>query len=201
MEHALQSQMPQDLEPAESDLVADQTAEGLVNPASGIANDYLNLFNEIVMLIEQLPTMPELIEDIKAWRPTSYEDYFLNSPLPGRSSALEAYQLLDAGFRKEFEAVVAELDQQATGIVATIRLHMRAKAAEDPDGLDSICARGGSTIRNTLERAVFIVNDGLKGIERYKRAKEARLDRIRRQATRDVEDFYNKPIWARDEDA
>ena len=34
-------------------------AEALVNPASGLANDYLNLFNEIVMLVEQLPTMPE----------------------------------------------------------------------------------------------------------------------------------------------
>jgi len=30
-------------------------AEAIVNPASGLANDYLNLFNEIVMLIEQLP--------------------------------------------------------------------------------------------------------------------------------------------------
>ena len=29
-------------------------AEALVNPASGLANDYLNLFNEIVMLLEQL---------------------------------------------------------------------------------------------------------------------------------------------------
>ncbi|HTJ03030.1 MAG TPA: hypothetical protein VL492_09555 [Methylovirgula sp.] len=33
-------------------------AEAIVNPASGLANDYLNLFNEIVMLIEQLPVMP-----------------------------------------------------------------------------------------------------------------------------------------------
>src|ERR1700759_5053507 len=38
----------------------EKRAEALVNPASGLANDYLNLFNEIVMLIEQLPTMPEL---------------------------------------------------------------------------------------------------------------------------------------------
>jgi hypothetical protein len=28
-------------------------ASALVNPASRLANDYLNLFNEIVMLIEQ----------------------------------------------------------------------------------------------------------------------------------------------------
>jgi hypothetical protein len=46
--------------------------------------------NEIVMLIEQLPSMPELIDDIFAWRPTSYQDYFTRSVLPGRGSALEA---------------------------------------------------------------------------------------------------------------
>jgi len=121
--------------------------------------------------------------------------------LPGRSSALEAYKQLDASFRREFENVVAELDQQATGVVGTIRLHMRAKADEDPFGLDSICQRGGAAIRGTLDKAVALVNEGLRGIERYKRAKRARLDRIRRQATKDVEDFYNNPIWPSDDDA
>ncbi len=78
-------------------------AEAIVNPASGLANDYLNLFNEIVMLIEQLPAMPELIDDILKWRPVSYQSYFSNSILPGRVSALEAYEKLDLSFRKDFE--------------------------------------------------------------------------------------------------
>ena len=85
MAHALREQ-------THDDAARSSIADDLVNPASGIANDYLNLFNEIVMLIEQLPTMPELIDDIKAWKPTSYEDYFIHSPLPGRESAIEAYQ-------------------------------------------------------------------------------------------------------------
>src|ERR1700686_5113082 len=61
-------------------------AAALVNPASGLANDYLNLFNEIVMVIEQLPEMPELIDDLLAWRPTTYIEYFTRSVLPGRHS-------------------------------------------------------------------------------------------------------------------
>jgi hypothetical protein len=193
MVHAIREQM-------QDEAVQSSIADDLVNPASGIANDYLNLFNEIVMLIEQLPTMPELIDDIKAWKPTSYEDYFVNSPLPGRESALEAYQKLDAAFRREFEQVVAELDQQATGIVATIRLHMRAKGDSDLEGLEAICTRGGGALRDTLERAVAIVNEGLQGIQRYHRAKRARLEKIRQQSMKDVEEFYNKPIWRRDED-
>ncbi|MCC2096566.1 MAG: hypothetical protein KDJ29_06720 [Hyphomicrobiales bacterium] len=193
MAHALREQ-------THDDAARSSIADDLVNPASGIANDYLNLFNEIVMLIEQLPTMPELIDDIKAWKPTSYEDYFIHSPLPGRESAIEAYQRLDMAFRREFEQVVAELDQQATGVVATIRLHMRAKGDSDLDGLEAICSRGGNTIRETLERAVAIVNEGLQGIQRYQRAKLARLEKIRQQSKKDLEEFYNKPIWRRDED-
>ncbi|MGB7246524.1 MAG: hypothetical protein WBC64_07610, partial [Methylovirgula sp.] len=57
----------------------EKRAEAIVNPASGLANDYLNLFNEIVMMIEQLPAMPELIDDILQWRPVTYQAYFAKS--------------------------------------------------------------------------------------------------------------------------
>ena len=55
------------------------------------------------MLIEQLPSMPELMQDLQTWRPTSYRDYFGNSPLPGRHSALEVYDQLDSAFRAAFD--------------------------------------------------------------------------------------------------
>jgi len=170
-------------------------AVSLVNPASGIANDYLNLFNEIVMLVEQLPSMPDLFEDVKNWRPVSYRDYFAASSLPGSQSALEAYDRLDSFFRKEFEGVVGELDMQATGVVAAIRLHLRARKDSDPDGLSNICERGGAAMRSTLERAVTIVNDGIKGLERKALEREARLQAVRARAVADVEDFYARPIW------
>ena len=60
----------------------------LVNPVSGLANDYLNLFNELVMMLEQIPQMPELLQDLLAWKPVSYQDYFRDSKLPGRHCAL-----------------------------------------------------------------------------------------------------------------
>ena len=133
-------------------------AEALINPASGLANDYLNLFNEIVMLVEQLPTMPELFEDIQLWRPVSYRDYFRRSILPGRGTALEAYDRLDARFRQNFEAVVAELDRRATGAVAAVRKQF--KADDDPVALAALCERAGSTIRDVLDKATMLVNHG-----------------------------------------
>ena len=135
-------------------------ASALVNPASGLANDYLNLFNEIVMLIEQLPSMPELIDDIFAWRPTSYQDYFNRSILPGRSSALEAYAALSRTFRREFEALVGELDRMAVGAIAAIRRHHKAKGESEPDALSTLCLRCGEKMREVLDRATKLVNYG-----------------------------------------
>ena len=76
-----------DFESAGADSL-ESRAMALVNPASGLANDFLNVYNEILMLIELLPTMPELADDIAAWRPASYRAYFMQSPLPGSGSLL-----------------------------------------------------------------------------------------------------------------
>lgn len=135
-------------------------AEALVNPASGLANDYLNLFNEIVMLVEQLPTMPELFEDICRWRPASYRDYFLASVLPGRLSAIDSYNRLDPSFRQQFEALVEELDRRATGAVAVVRRQFRHLGEADSAALASICEKAGATIREVLDRATMLVNHG-----------------------------------------
>ncbi|GAC1334957.1 MAG: hypothetical protein NVSMB26_18540 [Beijerinckiaceae bacterium] len=143
---------------AEATLTA--RASALVNPASGLANDYLNLFNEIVMLIEQLPAMPELIDDIFAWRPTSYRDYFTRSVLPGRGSALEAYAALNETFRRDFEGLVGELDRMAVGAVAAIRRHYKTKGASEAEGLSALCARCGEKMRDVLDRATRLVNHG-----------------------------------------
>ena len=128
-----------------------------VNPASGLANDYLNLFNEVVMIIEQLPDMPELFEELLAWRPVTYQDYFEKSALASRGKALDNYARLDPGFRKEFETLVAELDRVAVGsVVALRRIYKKAETAQ-PGELEDACARHGVSLRALLERAAHLV--------------------------------------------
>ena len=168
-------------------------ASSLVNPASGLANDYLNIYNEVVMLIETLPQMPEAKEDIFNWRPTTYQDYFSKSILPGSKNALENYNKLDADFRKSFEDVVAELDRCATGSVVAIRRHFRQKGEDDPVALEQICARAGSTLREILLRASNIVDHGQQQAEEVAQKRADRLLMVRLQAIRDVQDFYSRP--------
>ncbi len=168
-------------------------ANSLVNPTSGLANDYLNTYNEIVMLIEALPSMPEARDDITAWRPTTYQDYFSKSILPGSQSALEAYAKLDSAFKKTFDEVLAELDRTATGCVVAIRRHFRLKGESDPEGLEAICSRAGASLREVLLRAQNVVDHGQTSIEEHAQRRADRLLMVRIQAIKDVQDFYAKP--------
>ena len=42
-----------------------------INPRTGLATDYLNHFNEAIMLLEMIPDMPDCAEDFLTWRPLS----------------------------------------------------------------------------------------------------------------------------------
>jgi hypothetical protein len=150
-------------------------AEAIVNPASGLANDYLNLFNEIVMLIEQLPAMPELIDDILQWRPIAYQSYFANSILPGRATALEAYVALDSGFRRDFEAVVSDLDRRAVGAVVAIRRQHKLHEDTSSEAMTEICLRAGEALRAILLNATDLVNHGTRA---PRETEQERADRL-----------------------
>jgi hypothetical protein len=130
----------------------------LVNPVSGLANDYLNLFNELVMMLEQIPQMPELLEDLLAWRPLSYQEYFQHSSLPGRHSALAAYERLNPSFRRRFETFVAELDVIALASVASVRRQFRDGVPDDMERVTMTCVRAGEKMRIILIRASRLVN-------------------------------------------
>lgn len=146
------------IEPPAGSASQELYSKSLVNPMSGLANDYLNLFNELVMILEQLPLMSDLYEDLCAWRPVSYRDYFLNSPLPDRHSALAAYEQLNPVFRKRFEAFVAELDVIALASVASVRRQFRDGAPTDQARLAETCERAGEKMRQILVRASRLVN-------------------------------------------
>lgn len=150
-------------------------AEAIVNPASGLANDYLNLFNEIVMLIEQLPVMPELIDDILKWRPVTYQSYFARSVLPGRVSALEAYSKLELSFRRDFESVVADLDRRAVGAVVAIRRQYKKQGDTSSPAMAEICERSGSALREILLTASDLVNHGHRA---PRETQQERADRL-----------------------
>jgi hypothetical protein len=63
-----------------------------VNPATGLAGDYLNHFNEITMLLGLVADSPDMIADIEDWRPLTYEEHFERSGFSAKALAIAAYR-------------------------------------------------------------------------------------------------------------
>ncbi len=64
--------------PAPSPSAAELMAAN-INPRTGLATDYLNHFNEAIMLLELIPDMPDCYELFLEWQPLSYAEHFIKS--------------------------------------------------------------------------------------------------------------------------
>lgn len=137
-------------------------AAALVNPASGVANDYLNVFNEILLLIENLPVLlPEMVDELLMWHPVSYREYFQNSRLPGSEKVLQIYDGLSDGFRHEFESLISSLDHLALESVKVIAEHRDPSGEINPDEVAEFCEAASAKMRRALVQAADLVNHGL----------------------------------------
>src|SRR6476659_6605104 len=74
-----------------------------INPRTGLATDYLNHFNEAIMLLEMIPDIPECSEDFLQWTPLSYAEHFTASNFKARDLAISAYEAADPDIRAEFD--------------------------------------------------------------------------------------------------
>lgn len=88
----------------------DVLAAANINPHTRLATDYLNHFNNVVMVLELVPDMPDMAEEVLGWAPASYEEYFRASHFRERDLAVAAYHAADHGIRDEFDAAITHLD-------------------------------------------------------------------------------------------
>jgi hypothetical protein len=109
-----------------------------INPRTGLATDYLNHFNEAVMLLEMIPDMPECSEDFLGWRPLSYAEHFTASNFKAKDLAIEAYDTADVRVRAEFDNVTSAITSILTAVGAAMREatqdKTRARLAEQASG-------------------------------------------------------------------
>jgi hypothetical protein len=88
-----------------------------INPNTGLATDYLNHFNEAIMLLEMIPAVPECAVDFLSWQPLTYAEHFVASNFKGRDLAIAAYNEAPARIRGPFDEVCATM----TSILMAIR--------------------------------------------------------------------------------
>ena len=92
-----------------------------INPRTGLATDYLNHFNEAVMLLEMVPDMPECAEDFLEWHPLSYAEHFHACNFKARDLAIEAYESADTVTRTEFDNITSAMTSILTAVSTAMR--------------------------------------------------------------------------------
>lgn len=93
-----------------------------VHPESGLATDYLNHFNEVVMLLEMLGDMPDMAEEVLAWAPCAYCEHFKRTGYAGADTVVAAYAAAPKALRAHFETLIAALD----GVLADAQEKVRS---------------------------------------------------------------------------
>jgi hypothetical protein len=131
---------------------APRLADANINPVTGLATDYLNHFNEAIMLLEMLSGCPECLDDFLGWRPMSYREHFMASRFKGRDMAIAAYDAADPSLRNC-------LDTLAGTMTAVLEATRAAMSADMPrDVAASFADRTAAWLKPLIARAGAVIN-------------------------------------------
>src|SRR5260370_13604406 len=156
-------QTPRQTDPDEEGRAARLRAAN-INPRTGLATDYLNHFNEAIMLLEMIPDLPRCAEDFLLWYPLSYREHFMASHFKARDLAIEAYDSADEHIRAEFDNITGAMTSILTAVGAAMREarqdKTRATLAEQATGwVKPLVALAGGIINGGAEADVdYIMN-------------------------------------------
>jgi len=129
-----------------------------INPTTLLTTDYLNHFNEVVMLLEMLPAAPgELAADLSKWSPMSYEEHFDESGFRDKALAVAAYENAPVQVREAFDLAVADLDQE---MVLALQEVEKLVDTGNIDALQSLCGKCVPELQSLIMHVAAIVNGG-----------------------------------------
>jgi hypothetical protein len=136
-----------------------------INPATGLATDYLNHYNEVAMLIATLADIPEMRDSVLEWRPVGYPTHFARTGFADRGLAIAAYITAPRDAKVQFLAAREEIEARIGGVQGRL-----AALREVPPGL----ASEASEIFADIARLGGIINGG-KTVPLVKRSAEQEL--------------------------
>ena len=146
---------------------AETLARANINPVTGLATDYLNHFNEAIMLLEMLPMTPDCKEDFLTWRPMSYPEHFAASNFKHRDLAIAAYEVADPLFRRQLDEIADQMNrilmEAQEGLKGALSHHtIRILAEATAHWLRPLVARAGAVINGEAAAAQPIAEAALQ---------------------------------------
>ena len=130
-----------------------------INSETLLSTDYLNHFNELVMMLDLIPDMPEMLEETKEWRPKTYAEHFQDSAFTHKDLAIAAYDHVLDDDRKALEMTVDRMNQTVSETFTALD---DAILAGDSDRLRMICSTASQALQGMIDRCSGIIN-GVEG--------------------------------------
>src|SRR5947209_20510777 len=123
-----------------------------INPKTGLASDYLNHFNEAIMLLDLLPTTPECIVELIGWEPLSYEEHFAASHFRDRELTITAFRAAEPTARTRLDELA---DTMNALLVATCEAFQRRSSL---DAANALAAETAARLKPLVARAGAVIN-------------------------------------------
>jgi len=134
-----------------------------INEISLLATDYLNHVNEIVMVLDIIPDMPECLDEAKSWQPKGYQDHFRDSVFSDKDLAIEAYDHSPSEYWDAFEETVSSLEKLVVLSLARIK---DALSTGNGEAIRYASATGSRDLQKLMDVVSTIVNGPKPTIDR-----------------------------------
>jgi hypothetical protein len=131
---------------------ADKGADSNIHPETGLATDYLNRFNEAVMLLDMLSACPEFRADFLAWKPMSYREHFQASHFKTSELAIASYDDADPNVRNSLDTLAVTM----TIVLEATRAAMDADRR--PETVAALAGNAVGWLKPLIARAGAIIN-------------------------------------------
>ncbi|MFP6749259.1 MAG: hypothetical protein VCD66_16875 [Alphaproteobacteria bacterium] len=157
--HETASGQLRDADPA--DRLKSRIAASNIDNDTFLATDYLNHFNEIVMLLDMIPDMPDILEDAKDWRPKSYARHFNDSGLSDSALTIEAYENAPAEFRGPFDDTIERMNQLVFKSIEIIEAAMQDGRPEEL----AAAATASRLLQRLIDAAAAIIHGNTPNLD------------------------------------
>ncbi|MZR29387.1 hypothetical protein [Sneathiella litorea] len=139
-----------------------------VNDVTLLATDYLNHFNEALMLAELVVDVPEVLDDFINWSPISYAEHFRKSNIADRELAMEAYHYSPSEYKEPLENITLLLDQEIQALQGNLSSIHEMDRGKTKAEADNQCL----VIRKLIDHARSIINGQSSGSKSHSRSGE-----------------------------
>ena len=162
-------------------LVKDTT----INDTTLLSTDYLNHYNELVMMLEMVPDMPDMLMEAEAWAPKTYQEHFKDSTFQHKDLAIWAYEQAPEEYRVPMDDCIARMDGEITDGIPKLR---EFADLQDMDRLSVTALSLTAALRDRIDTMSALIN-GAMDAEGYKERVETAAPTDTGEVTMDQADI------------